>query len=99
MVISGGIPVRIRRRLRDRAPRLRTPRAGLSPPGRLAYALPMTPDPQYLRATLGPAAGVGVVAAIVAAQEGASVLAAATVAVVITGVITGMIALKRRFWA
>jgi hypothetical protein len=59
----------------------------------------MKPEPQYLRATLGPAAGVGVVAAIIAAQEGANVLGAATVAVVITGVITGMIALKRRFWA
>lgn len=69
------------------------------PPRRFAYALPMTPDPQYLRTTLGPAAGVGVVSAIIAAQEGANALAAATVAVVITGVITGMIALKRRFWA
>jgi hypothetical protein len=59
----------------------------------------MTSDRQYLRTTLGPAAGVGVVAAIIAAQEGANVIGAATVAVVITGVITGMIALKRRFWA
>lgn len=80
-------------------PRIRTSRTGLLPSHRLAYALPMTPDRQYLRTTLGPAAGVGVVAAIIAAQEGANALGAATVAVVITGVITGMIALKRRFWA
>jgi hypothetical protein len=55
------------------------------------------PRPDYLRTTLGPAAGVGVIAAIVAAQEGAGALAATAVAVTITGVIAGMLALKRRF--
>jgi hypothetical protein len=57
----------------------------------------MASGPHYLRTTLGPAAGVGVIAAIFAAQEGSGALGAVTVAVVITGVITGMLALKRRF--
>lgn len=55
------------------------------------------PRPDYLRTTLGPAAGVGVVAAIFAAQEGAGALGSAVVAVAITAVILGMLALKRRF--
>jgi len=55
------------------------------------------PRPDYLRTTLGPAAGVGVVAAIIAAQEGAGALGAVAVAVAITLVIVGMLALKRRF--
>jgi hypothetical protein len=59
------------------------------------------PRPDYLRTTLrkdvGPAAGIGVVAAIIAAQEGAGALGAVAVAIAITLVIAGMLALKRRF--
>lgn len=59
------------------------------------------PRPEYLRTTLrkdvGPAAGIGVVAAIIAAQEGAGVLGTLAVAVAIALVIVGMLALKRRF--
>lgn len=69
----------------------------------MPYALAMAsePRPDYLRTTLrkdvGPAAGVGVVAAIIAAQEGAGVLGAIAVAIAIALVIVGMLALKRRF--
>jgi len=69
----------------------------------LPYALAMTsePRPDYLRTTLrkdvGPATGVGVVAAIIAAQEGAGVLGSVAVAIAITLVIMGMLVLKRRF--
>ena len=55
------------------------------------------PRPDYLRTTLGPAAGIGVVAAIIAAQEGAGVVGTLAVAIAITLVIVGMLALKRRF--
>ncbi|HEU5333433.1 MAG TPA: hypothetical protein VFU73_11720 [Actinocrinis sp.] len=59
------------------------------------------PRPDYPRTTLrkdvGPAAGVGIVAAIIAAQEGAGALGAVAVAIAIAGVIVGMLALKRRF--
>lgn len=59
------------------------------------------PRPEHPRTTLrkdvGPAAGVGVVAAIIAAQEGAGVLGSVAVAIAIALVITGMLVLKRRF--
>ena len=59
------------------------------------------PRPEYPRTTLrknvGPAAGVGLIAAVIAAQEGAGALGAVAVAVAITLVIVGMLALKRRF--
>lgn len=59
------------------------------------------PQPEYPRTTprknVGPAAGVGLIAAVIAAQEGAGALGAVAVAVAITLVIVGMLALKRRF--
>jgi hypothetical protein len=60
---------------------------------------PASPSPDasssFLRAVVGPAAGIGLLAALVAAHEGAAGWIAAVAGAVVTAVVVGMIALKR----
>ena len=82
-------------------PKARTAPAATGTPPPIAEPAPERPEKpggSFLRTTLLPSAGCGVLLALVALQEGATPGIAAVMAVCMTGVIAGMVKLKKALY-